>query len=140
MNKKEELKALGADEVISTSDENVLAKVKNITGGKLAYGALDAMSGELTKQVTTSVKDGGQVLISEVMANWYAKVGMADLFRGVCVTSWNLPKLIKISKKRREFINEVSKFIRSKVIVSHGGETYDIVDFQLVIKKSKEVG
>ncbi len=106
----------------------------------MAYGALDAVFGELAKQVTASVRDGGQVLISGVMASWYAKVGMVDLFWGVCVTSWNLPKLIKIPEKRREFIIEVSKLIESKVIVSHGGETYDIVDFQLAIKKSEEVG
>jgi NADPH:quinone reductase-like Zn-dependent oxidoreductase len=33
---KAELEALGADEVISTSDEDVVTRVKDITGGKLA--------------------------------------------------------------------------------------------------------
>jgi NADPH:quinone reductase-like Zn-dependent oxidoreductase len=62
---KEELKALVAYEVISTSDEDVPARVKEISGGELAYGALDAMFGELTKQVTASVRDGGQILYME---------------------------------------------------------------------------
>ena len=45
----EELKALGADEVINSSEGDVVDKVKKITGGKLAYGAIDCVGGELTK-------------------------------------------------------------------------------------------
>ena len=42
----EELKALGADEVINSSEGDVVDKVKKITGGKLAYGAIDCVGGE----------------------------------------------------------------------------------------------
>jgi NADPH:quinone reductase-like Zn-dependent oxidoreductase len=45
----EELKALGADEVINSEEGGVVEKVRNITGGKLAYGAIDCVGGELTK-------------------------------------------------------------------------------------------
>ncbi|KAH8959048.1 hypothetical protein BDL97_06G060800 [Sphagnum fallax] len=78
---KAELKALGADEVISTSDKDVVTRVKEITGGKLAYGALDAVAGEFTKQVLASVRDGGQVFIYGVLEGWEATVGVGDLFR-----------------------------------------------------------
>ncbi len=78
---KAELKALGADEVISTSDEDVVTRVKEITGGKLAYGALDAVGDEFTKQVLASVRDGGQVFIYGVLEGWEATVGVGDLFR-----------------------------------------------------------
>jgi NADPH:quinone reductase-like Zn-dependent oxidoreductase len=87
---KEELKALGADEVISTNDEDVATRVKEVTGGKLAYGGLDAVAGELTKQVCASVRDGGQVFVYGVLAGWDATVGVGDLFRGVHLTAWNL--------------------------------------------------
>jgi NADPH:quinone reductase-like Zn-dependent oxidoreductase len=141
-NKRAELKALGADEVISTSDEDVATiRVKEIiTGGKLAYGALDAVAGELTKQVCASVRDGGQVFIYGVLAGWELTVGVGDLFRGVQLTAWYLIKELSILERRRVFISDVSKLIQDKIIEPLVGETYDLADFQLAIKKSEEVG
>ncbi len=118
---KAELKALGADEVISTSDEDVATRVKEIT-------------------VCASVRDGGQVFIYGVLAGWEATVGVRDLFRGVHLTAWYLTKELCIPERRRVFINDVSKLIEDKIIEPLVGETYDLADFQLAIKKSEEVG
>ncbi|KAH9559492.1 hypothetical protein CY35_06G062200 [Sphagnum magellanicum] len=137
---KAELKALGADEVISTSDEDVATRVKEITGGKLAYGALDAVAGELTKQVAASVRDGGQVFIYGVLGGWELTVGVGDLFRGVHLTPWHLYKELSIPERRRVFISDVSRLVEDKIIEPLVGETYDLADFQLAIKKSEEVG
>ncbi|KAH8952098.1 hypothetical protein BDL97_09G067100 [Sphagnum fallax] len=134
---KEELKALGADEVISTDNEDVPTRVKEITGGKLAYGALDAVAGTLTKQVTASVRDGGQVFVFGVLAGWDATVGVGDLFRGVRVAVWALHN--SGGERFEEYIDKVSKLIEAKIIVPLVGETYDLADFQLAIKKSTEV-
>ncbi|KAH9552828.1 hypothetical protein CY35_09G087300 [Sphagnum magellanicum] len=113
---KEELKALGADEVLSTDEEeDVTTRVKEITGGKLAYAALDAVAGTLTKQVAASVRDGGQVNIYGVLGGYDAIVGFG------------------------EYIDEVSKLMEAKIIVPLAGKTYDLADFQLAIKKSTEV-
>jgi NADPH:quinone reductase-like Zn-dependent oxidoreductase len=137
---KEELKALGADEVIATNDEDVVTRVKEITGGKLAYGALDAVAGELTKQVCASVRDGGQVFVYGVLAGWDATVGVGDLFRGVHLAAWRLYGELLIPERRRVFIHDVSKLIEDKIIEPNVGETYDLANFQLAIKKSEEVG
>jgi len=137
---KEELKALGADEVISTNDEDVVTRVKEITGGKLAYGGLDAVGGELTKQVCASVRDGGQVFVYGVLSGWDVTVGMGDLFRRVHLTAWTLFRDLAIPERRRVFIHDVSKLIEDKIIEPNVGETYDLADFQLAIKKSEEVG
>ncbi|CAK9214360.1 unnamed protein product [Sphagnum troendelagicum] len=134
---KEELKALGADEVISTDNEDVATRVKEITGGKLAYGALDAVAGTLTKQVTASVRDGGQVFVYSVLGGWDATVGVGDLFRGVRVATWALHN--SIAERSEEYIDKVSKLIEAKIIVPLVGETYELADFQLAIKKSTEV-
>jgi NADPH:quinone reductase-like Zn-dependent oxidoreductase len=135
---KEELKALGADEVISTDNEDVPTRVKEITGGKLAYGAVDAVAGTLTKQVTASVRDGGQVFVYGVLGGYDATVGVGDLFRGVRVAAWVLPN--SLPERFEEYIDKVSKLIEAKIIVPLAGETYDLADFQLAIKKSTEVG
>jgi NADPH:quinone reductase-like Zn-dependent oxidoreductase len=135
---KEELKALGADEVISTDNEDVATRVKEITGGKLAYAAVDAVAGTLTKQVTASVRDGGQVFIYGVLGGYDATVGVGDLFRGVRVAAWALPN--SVVERSEEYIDKVSKLIEAKIIVPLVGESYDLADFQLAIKKSTEVG
>ncbi|CAM6050344.1 unnamed protein product [Sphagnum compactum] len=137
---KEELKALGADEVISTNDEDVVTRVKEITGGKLAYGGLDAVAGELTKQVCASVRDGGQVFVYGILAGWDATVGVGDLFRGVHLTGWIVYRELAIPERRRVFIHDVSKLMEDKIIEPNVGETYDLAHFRLAIKKSEEVG
>jgi NADPH:quinone reductase-like Zn-dependent oxidoreductase len=137
---KDELKALGADEVICSTDEDVPARVKEITGGKLAYGAVDAVAGELTKQVTASVRDGGQVYIYGVLGGFDAIVGVGDLFRGVCVSAWFVYQELSFPARRRVFIDEVSKLIEDKIIVPIAGETYELADFQLALEKTGQVG
>ncbi|XP_024535476.1 enoyl-[acyl-carrier-protein] reductase, mitochondrial-like [Selaginella moellendorffii] len=59
---KEELKAIGADEVINLKDEGIVKQVSEITGGKMAYAAIDAVGGEVTKVVCSSVRPRGTVL------------------------------------------------------------------------------
>ncbi|KAH8945096.1 hypothetical protein BDL97_12G021700 [Sphagnum fallax] len=137
---KDELKALGADEVICSTDEDVPARVKEITGGKLAYGAVDAVAGKLTKQVTASVRDGGQVYIYGVLGGFDAIVGVGDLFRGVSVSAWFVYQELSFPARRRVFIDEVSKLIEDKIIVPTAGETYELADFQLALEKTGQVG
>lgn len=55
--------ACRADEVISSSDENVVARVKEITGRKMAYAAVDCVAGEMTDTVAASTREGGTVYV-----------------------------------------------------------------------------
>ncbi len=66
------------------------------------------------------------------------ELGVGDLFRGVRVAAWGLPH--SLPERFEEYIDKVSKFIEAKIIVLLVGETYDLADFQLAIKKSTEVG
>jgi NADPH:quinone reductase-like Zn-dependent oxidoreductase len=84
------------------------------------------------------VRDGGQVFVYGVLGGWDATVGVGDLFRGVRLAAWILPN--SIAERFEEYIDKVSKLIEAKIIVPLEGETYDLADFQLAIKKSTEVG
>jgi NADPH:quinone reductase-like Zn-dependent oxidoreductase len=80
------------------------------------------------------------VFIYGALSGWEATVGVGDLFRGVKLTAWYLYKELSSPERRRVFINDVSKLIEDKIIEPLVGETYDLADFQLAIKKSEEVG
>eukprot|EP00250_Pteridium_aquilinum_P002827 c13049_g1_i2 orf=94-846(+) len=53
------LKALGADEVIVSTQEDMVEKVKLITGGKMAHSALECVGGDITMEPGR----GGKVLL-----------------------------------------------------------------------------
>ena len=61
-NKKAELLALGADHVIATEEEDMVARVKEITGGKGARVIFDPVAGPLLDRLAEAAAIGGIVL------------------------------------------------------------------------------
>jgi NADPH:quinone reductase len=59
----EELKALGADEVICTTDEDLVERVKEITGRTGLTRAIDAVGGETGGAVVRAMGRGGVMLV-----------------------------------------------------------------------------
>lgn len=55
---------LRADEVIATSEENLVVRVKKITNGKLAYAAVDPIGGNATAVAAEATRPGGTVYVS----------------------------------------------------------------------------
>ncbi len=58
-----ELQALGAENLVCTADENLPARVKELTGGKGVRWAIDAVGGLTGAQVIESLAVGGRCLI-----------------------------------------------------------------------------
>lgn len=50
----EELKGIGADEVINYTKDDTVKRVTEITSGNLAYGAIDSAGGDVTKVSTNT--------------------------------------------------------------------------------------
>lgn len=49
--------------MIVSSEENVVARVKEITGRKMAYAAVDCVAGEMTDTVAGSTREDGTVYV-----------------------------------------------------------------------------
>jgi NADPH:quinone reductase-like Zn-dependent oxidoreductase len=64
----DELLALGADAVIVSTEEDVAARTKEITGGEGAYGAVECVGGELFAKVAGGVRNGGTVIMYGAMS------------------------------------------------------------------------
>lgn len=137
---KEELKLLGADEVLCSTTEDVVTRVKEITGRKLAYGSLDCVGGTLTKSVLASTRRGGRVLLYGALAGDEAVVRINDLFRQVHVTGWILSNYWDLEEKRKEYVEEVWKLLEAKVLEPYTGVKFDLADFKDAMRKSEEVG
>jgi NADPH:quinone reductase len=64
----EELKALGADEVVCTADEDLVERVKEITGEAGLTKAVDAVGGETGGAVARALGRGGVMLVYGVLS------------------------------------------------------------------------
>ncbi|CAM6122779.1 unnamed protein product [Calypogeia fissa] len=134
---KEELLALGADEVICSTTEDIVARVRDITSGKLAYGGLDCVGGDTTKAVAASVRDKGHVFVYGLMSSPDVTVGIMDLFRGVLVQAWRLHSKWD---EREHMSKQTIALLEAKVIEPLAGEKFDLADFKEAIEKSQGVG
>eukprot|EP00249_Psilotum_nudum_P015457 c25336_g1_i1 orf=42-1046(-) len=139
---KEELKALGGDEVINSVNEDVVARVREITGGKLAYGSLDAVAGSLTKTVMASTRDGGNVFIYGALGGSDVLVDCRDLARKVKLSLWRMADYVKKEQqdKLQQFFQESIKLQEEKVMEPLVGEKFSFSDFKKAIEASEKPG
>ncbi|KAG0563987.1 hypothetical protein KC19_8G073800 [Ceratodon purpureus] len=136
---KAELKALGADEVIVSSEEDIVARAKEITGGKGVYGALDPVCGTTTGTLASCVRNGGQIFVYGVLSGFSATVSVVDLFRDVSVTGWGLyTKATNDPKKCLALATEVAPLVRDGIIPVAEVEKYDLTDFKKAMVKADE--
>lgn len=137
----EELKSLGADEVINSSKEDVVARVKEITGGKGAYGALDAVAGKNTKTIVSSVRDGGKVFVYGNMGTPENEVtiGLFELGR-VHIKWWSILDFLKGPGRMQEVAAAVSKLLEDKVIVPLTGKVFKLEEFREALLEADKPG
>jgi NADPH:quinone reductase-like Zn-dependent oxidoreductase len=67
-NKKSELLALGADHVVATEDENLVARVNEITGGKGARVIFDPVGGPTLEKLAEAAANGGILIAYGALA------------------------------------------------------------------------
>ncbi|EFJ24154.1 hypothetical protein SELMODRAFT_414975 [Selaginella moellendorffii] len=142
---KEELKAIGGDEVINIKTEDVVEEVKKITGGKLVYGAVDAVGGALTKVVCSSVRNQGTILCYGVLDEKpEAQVGVSDLvFRQVKVHGFHVVKWVESfgsPDEFREIAATIFELIAKGVIAPLVGEKFPLDSTPEAIRKSLSIG
>ncbi|CAM6087067.1 unnamed protein product [Calypogeia fissa] len=137
----EELKSLGADEVINSRKEDVIERVKGITGGKLAYGALDPVAGIGAKTIAKCVRNGGKVFIYGNMGTEDndATIDIFDLGR-VDIKWWGLNDFLKGPEQMQEVAAAVTKLLQDKVIVPPTGKVFKFEDFKGALLEADKPG
>jgi NADPH:quinone reductase-like Zn-dependent oxidoreductase len=78
--KRDRAKALGADEVIVTGEQDYVAEVKRLTGKAGADVILDHVGGELFEKAIAAAAWGGRIVICGSTAGFAAKVDLRQIF------------------------------------------------------------
>lgn len=132
-----EIKALGGDEVISSGDEDVVARVAEITGGKMAYGAIDPVAGTSTKTTAACVRSRGTVFVFGALeANEFTVKNSDVVFRMVTIKGWwvfNYADSLSKSEKS-DAVRELLGFLESGLVQPLAGEAYPLADFAKAVQ------
>lgn len=123
---EKELKDLGADEVLSSITDDVPARVKEITGGKGAYGAVDPVGGPFAEKITASIRDSGTLIVYSAMGGLTTNVGIPDLlYRDVRVRGfWLGPWLANEAENPQKVLSDLMGYLADKTIVPDSGECH----------------
>ena len=86
---RDELLALGADEVICAADEDVVERVKALTGGKGARYAIDSVGGLSGSQLAQALGSGGTLIVFGAISRTPLTIDAGSMiFRGTSVRGW----------------------------------------------------
>jgi NADPH:quinone reductase len=90
----EELKQLGADETISTDEESITARVREITGGRSVRAAMDAVGGKTGGDAARALGRGGVMLVYGLLSGEPLQVDAGQMIfnettvRGFWLSEW----------------------------------------------------
>ncbi|CAI5514628.1 unnamed protein product [Closterium sp. Naga37s-1] len=132
-----ELKALGGDEVICSTDESVPDRVRAITGGRMAHAAVESVAGDLTGAVLSSVRPGGTVLLFGGASGATFSASIGDfIFRDVTLKGfWVGPYLKVLSHERRQaVVKEAFDLIANGTVTPFTGDKMDLSEFATALK------
>lgn len=136
----QELLDIGADYVINTSEEDVVARIKEITNGNGAYGAIDAIAGDITATITSSLRVGGTVLIYGAMSGLEFKGSVVDtLFRSVNISGFWLNVWLGTltPEKRTQVFGEIIAMLSDGSMIPFSGENFDLSDIVNAVAHSQ---
>jgi NADPH:quinone reductase-like Zn-dependent oxidoreductase len=144
-----ELQAYGSDaannHVICTSaeDYDLPAQVMAITDGVGAYGAVDAVAGDMTGQLQDAVRPGGHVLIYGALAGLqFTGSVLSCLFRDVTVQGYWLTVDVhhKEPAARRNLMRQAMDYIEKGIVVPHTGKQFALEQFASAVEESNKPG
>ena len=139
----EELKALGADEVISTSDEDLVERVREITGNAGVTKAIDAVGGETGAAVVQALGRNGVLLVYGLLSMQPMQVDsgrmifMTTTIRGFWLTQW----MRTASPERQQAVTaELLRLMATNEVVPPVEAEYQLADVQRAVEHAERVG
>jgi NADPH2:quinone reductase len=139
----DELKALGADAVISSSDGPIDEQVRALTGGRGVAYALDCVGGETGSQVFKSLGDDAKMLVYGLLSDQdihfdpRAMIAGKRVIEGFWLGHW-MPARSKV--KALLLFREIARLIREGILSTDTGRSFPLDDIQEAVKQAEVVG
>lgn len=138
-----ELKALGGDAVISSSDGPIDEQVRALTGGRGVAYALDPVGGETGGQVFQSLGDDAHMLVYGLLSNEpicfdpRAMIAGKRVIEGFWLGHW-MASRSKI--KAVKLFREITAMIREGVLATEPGRSFPLDAIGEAVVEAEEVG
>jgi NADPH:quinone reductase len=139
----EELKKLGGDAVISSSDAPVDQQVSQITGGKGVRYAIDPVGGQTGTEVFRSLGENGRLIVYGTLSAQPIEVdprlvisgprSVEGFWLGHWMRQRSIPSALLLFR-------EIASLIRQKVLSSEIGRTYPLHDIQAAARDAATIG
>ena len=104
--KKQELLELGADYVIATEEEDLPARVKEITGGKLARVVFDPVGGDYITTLGLATATGGSIFLYGMLSGKPTPFPMSTFARDIAMYGYSLHQV-----RTPEHLETMKKYI-----------------------------
>jgi NADPH:quinone reductase-like Zn-dependent oxidoreductase len=137
-----ELKALGADAVISSSDGPIDEQVRNVTGSEGVRFAVDPVGGETGTGVFRSLAPGGRLLLYGTLSDKPIQVeprlvisgprAIEGFWLGHWMRARSIPSALLLFR-------EVAGLIRQGVLHSEIGQTFPLDDIKAAVQQAQIV-
>ena len=112
-NKKDELKALGADHVIATEDEDFVARVKEITAGKGARVIFDPVAGPFLEKLAEVTKYEGIIFQYGALSGQATPLPLVIvLSNGLTVRGYTLMEFTRVPEK----LAQAKKYVYERLV------------------------
>jgi NADPH:quinone reductase and related Zn-dependent oxidoreductases len=128
---RDDLHALGADEVICEQDENVVARVHVLTGGKGVRYALDSIGGASGARLTASLGTGGTMLVYGAIAGEPLTIHPGTLlFRSASIRGWWLSHWFQTATPEQvpTLFDTLFRLIADGTLITPIAAEYDLAD------------
>jgi NADPH:quinone reductase-like Zn-dependent oxidoreductase len=138
-----ELHALGADEVVDVSHEDLRNRVKAVTGGEGVAVAFEAVGGELGARALRTLAPGGTMIAYGIRSMEPLTVQGAHLvFRGVTVRGFWLSSWFQTSTaaSRARVFGEVMSLLAQGLVDAAVEAQFEIPDFAAAIRRAEAPG
>jgi NADPH:quinone reductase-like Zn-dependent oxidoreductase len=138
----DELKKLGGDAVISSSDAPIEQQVRQITGGKGVRFAIDPVGGQTGTEVFRSLGENGRLILYGTLSAEPIEVDprlvisgprtVEGFWLGHWMRQRSIPKALLLFR-------EIASLIRQQVLASEIGRTYPLHEIQAAAREAATV-
>lgn len=139
----DELKALGADEVICTADEDLVSRVMAITGQAGLPAAIDAVGGKVGGEVVRALSPGGVMLVYGRLSKDSLPLDSGQMiFRSLTVRGFWLTEWFRRTpiENRNTVMGEVLDLMAKGHIAPPVEAKYDLSDIREAVRHAERSG